>query len=459
MEDCFMKVSIGNMREYTIKNLDRYGITPFRRILSPEIFQAASGKPVRSSTVLIPEVVFWLMATASLAERSMAGAMTAFWSTFKGQLLFFSPHPVTEEAFCIARKKLKVRFFKTIFQSVSQRYQAHFRDSCRWRGFRLLGIDGMKISLPASPKLKKYFPSASNQKGESKSAQGLLVGLVGLWDGICYGFKLTSSKGSEQACARKLIQRFVETGDLLMCDRNFPDYHTLALLLLRGADYLFHLPKRRYGNLKKVATPSGRKDEGYVKILIPEGLAKQCLELPIEMTARILHYQRDGFRPSYLITSLRDTEEYHYEELVELYHERWRQETLHREWKYSLSLANLRSLTVQGIFKEVYVQLTLNNVTRWLMSEGAELVKCRPVDLKFLECKRLIMASAQVMNTMATDLLPYSYRLLISNISEQKILVRPGRSYPRNNDNKPRNKGSGLYVQPAMFSPDERKAI
>ena len=453
------KISIGNMREYTIKNLDKYGITPLRRILSPEIFQAASENPVRSSTILIPEVVFWLMATASLAERSMAGAMTAFWSTFKGPLRFYSPNPVTEEAFCIARKKLKLRFFKTIFQSVNQRYQEHFKDTHRWRGFRLLGIDGMKMSLPAASKLKKYFPSPSNKNGQSKSAQGLLVGLVGLWDGLCYDFKLTSSKGSEQTCARKLIKRLVGIGDLLMCDRNFPDYHTLALLVSRGADYLFHLSSNRFRNLVKIVTPSKRKDQWYVKLVLPKKLAEQFPHLPGEFTVRIIYYQRKGFRPSYLITSLLDTELYHYDELVNLYHERWRQETMHREWKYSLSLDNLRSTTVRGIFKEVTVQLTLNNVVRWLMSEAAESAKCRPVDLKFLECKRLIMSWTQAMSTMATELLPYNYRLLIENISEQKILVRPDRSYPRNNDTKPRNKGNGLYVQPARLPADKRKAI
>jgi hypothetical protein len=453
------KSSIGSMREYTIKNLDMYGITPFRRILSPEMFQEAYRKMVHVSTILIPEVVFWLMATVSLTEKSMAGAIPAFWGIFQGSLPFLPSHPVTEEAFCTARRKLKAGFFKAIFQSVIQRCQEHFGDSFHWKGFRLLGIDGMKMSLPGSSKLKPYFPPASNQNGTSKSAQGLLVGLVGLWNGLCYDFKMTSSKGSEQACARQLIRRSVRAGDLLMCDRNFPDYHTLALLVSRGANFLFHLPGHRYRGLAHMATASGRNDEWYVKLSLPKKLAEQFADLPTEFTARIMRYQRDGFRPSLLITSLLDTEMYRYDELVQIYHERWRQETMHREWKYCLSLAHLRSTTIKGIFKEVYVQLTINNVVRWLMSEGAETAKCRPVDLKFLECKRLIMSRAHAMSTTEAELLPYIYRLLIKDISAQKILVRPNRSYPRKNDNKPRNKGNGLYVQPAKLQEEDRKAI
>ena len=83
------------------------------------------------------------------------------------------------------------------------------------------------------------------------------------------------------------------------------------------------------------------------------------------------------------------------------------------------------------------------------MSEAAQLSDCRPVDLKFLECKRLLMSYVCVMSTAPLELLPNLYRALIQNLSEQKILVRPGRSYQRAYDNKARYKGKGKYVLPA----------
>ena len=448
---------VGKMRKYTLRNLKMFGITPLRQVLSSQLFQTAQQNHMRSSTVLIPEVVFWLMATVSLAQKSMAGSISAFWADLRGTIPFLSPTPITEEAFCVARKKLKLRFFKNIFRLVIRRYQDnHLAERYRWRGFRLLGIDGMKMALPSSPKLKKYFPPTSNQKGDSNIAQGLLVGLVGLWNGICYDFKLVSSKGSEQKCARNLIGRFLGQGDLLMCDRNFPDYHTLALILSRKAEYLFHLASNRFHKLIQIKTPSGRDDEWYIILCLPKKLQEQFPGFPVEFTARVIRYQRKGFRPSLLITSLLDTDIYSYEEIVNLYHQRWRQETMRREWKYSLSMSNFRSTTVQGIFKEVYVQLTINNVLRWLMSEAAELSDCRPVDLKFLECKRLLMSYICVMSTAPLELLPNIYSALIQNLSEQKILVRPGRSYWRKYGNKAHNKGNGKYILPARILEEER---
>ena len=117
-----------------------------------------------------------------------------------------------------------------------------------------------------------------------------------------------------------------------------------------------------FRSLPPKPTGSGSLDEWYITLKLPQRIRRNHPHLPEEVTARVLRYQIPGFRPSLLITSLLETDTYGYASLVSLYHERWRQETMHREWKYSLSMSEFRSHTIRGIFKEVYVQLTLNNV-------------------------------------------------------------------------------------------------
>jgi hypothetical protein len=446
---------IGERHAFALRNLHLFGITPLRSILSPQLFLEAQDRPVGPSTILIPEIVFWLMATVALTRQSMAGAITRFWSTCGTLWGLSSVHPVTEEAFCIARRKLNGRFFRKVFEAVVQRYQRSFPDRYRWKGLRLLGIDGMKITLPASTCLHRFFPPASNQLGPCKRPQGLLVGLVGLFDGLCYDFKLTSSKGSEQKCARRMIGRSLGPGDLLLCDKNFPDYRTLALLTRRGADYLFRLQWKRFDHYRRSPTGSGSSLEWYIRLTLPQRIRRKHPHLPESIPARVLRYQIPGFRPSLLITSLLETQTYDYASLVSLYHERWRQETMHREWKYSLSMSEFRSHSIRGIFKEVYVQLTLNNVLRWLMSESCQGTSWRPVDLKYLECKRLLLSYSNIMAHALVQQLPSIYKHLVAEIGLQKIYLRPGRRYPRRNDNKMRCKGHDYYVPPARILPQE----
>jgi len=428
--------------------LRNHGLTPFRAILTPQLFREAHRAKPAPKTILIPEVVFWLMATAALDGGSMAGCISAFWAPLRAAMPWLPLEAVKEEAFCIARRVLPIRFFLRLFGMVVARFSQQFPQAFRWKGRRLLGIDGMDTDLSRHPHLAKIFPPPQNQHGSRARPQGRLVGLVGLWDGVCYAFRWTSLKVSEQVSARKLLG-FLRVGDLLLCDRNFPDKETFAAILARGADFLFHLPSNRFLKLPRWPVPAGRREEWYVRIPLPAALRQQYPTLGRELQVRILHYQIPGFRPSWLVTSLLDAQEFPYDELVGLYHERWRQETFHREWKHSLELSNLRSHKAAGLLKEVLVQLTINNVVRWIMAEAA--LPLRPVDLKFLEAKRLVLASLPAMAAAPPAVLPVLYRGLVKAIARQRIRVRPGRSYPRQWDARGRPKGHGKMTKPAKL--------
>jgi len=119
--------------------------------------------------------------------------------------------------------------------------------------------------------------------------------------------------------------------------------------------------------------PSNRQEEWHSCIPLDKPRRQQYPHLGSTITVRALQYQIPGFRPSWLITLLLNTATFTYEELVGLYHERWRQETFHREWKHALELSNLRSHSATGLLKDVLVQLTINNVVRWVMAQAAAL--------------------------------------------------------------------------------------
>lgn len=428
--------------------LRSHGLTPFRSILTPQLFQQAFAKTIAPKTILVPEVVFWLMTMAALGAGSMSGSIASFWMPLRAAMPWLPLEAVKEEAFCIARRLLPLRFFMRVFMAVVAGFSCRFHGAYRWRGRRLMGIDGMDMDLPQHPHVKRIFPPSTNQHGAQGRPQARLVGLVGLRDGLCHAFRWTSLAVSEQFSARKLL-RFLRPQDLLMCDRNFPDKATFASVRAKDADFLFHLPSNRFLGLPRTRVPGDRRDQWYVRIPLPATLTKKFPSVGQELQARILRYQIPGFRPSWLITSLLDPMEFPYEELVALYHERWRQETFHREWKHTLELSNLRSHTAGGLLKEVLVQLTLNNVIRWLMAQAAPSL-C-PVNVKFLEAKRLVLASLPAMAVAPTILLPALYQELLEEIGRRRIKARPGRSYPRRWDARARPKGHGKTVVPAKL--------
>lgn len=447
-------MAIGKSETAAAKIFRSHGLAPFFKILTPELFGIDSSHSWPALMVLIPQVVFWLMALVALSDGTMAAAVVSFWSPLRAIYPQLSIEPVTEEAFCTARKVLPVVFFRRLFKALIARFDARFGDSFRWRGFHLLGIDGMGTNLPPCQDLRKIYPPASNQHGRTARPQGRLVGLVNLWTGVCRGFRFVPLTYSEQRCARRLI-RLLGPFDLLLCDRNFPGLEFMLTVLVRGAQFLIRLPGNRFHKLPRQATPSKRLDEWYVTIPLSKALKVAFPQFADGLKLRIIHYQIKGFRPTRLITSLLDTEQFPYDEMVTLYHERWRQETRHREWKHTLQINNLRSKSNPGILKEILVQLTLNNAIRWMMAEATDGSDHRPVDLQFLAAKRLILAQIPAMAIADPGRLTELYRDLLAAIGRKTILVRPGRSYPRKFDKCGRPKGHDKVARPARLASRE----
>ena len=440
---------IGKLRPRTAEILRTHGLTPLRSILTPQVFRQAYPVVPPAKTILTSEIVFWLMVLAAFGAGSMAGCVTLFWASLRAVVPWLPVEAVKEEAFSIARRKLPLRFFLRLFTHIGEAFSRQFDKRFCWKGRRLLGIDGMDVDLPRHPHIQRIYPPASNQHGCLGRPQARLVGLVGLWDGVCYAFGWTSLRVGEQVSARRLM-RNLRADDLLLADRNFSDKATFAAVLAQRADFLFHLPSNRFLKLARKPTPSNRREEWCSCIALDADLQRQYPQVGPTITVRILQYQIPGFRPSWLITSLLDTAAFAYDELVCLYHERWRQETFHREWKHTLELSNLRSHSATGLLKEVLVQLTTNNVIRWVMAQAAAPPLC-PVRLKFLEAKRLILAFVPAMTAAPACLLPELYRELLREIGQRRILVRPGRSYARKWDARGRPKGHGKTAAPAKL--------
>ena len=79
---------------------------------------------------------------------------------------------MTQQAFSKARRKIKGEAFEEALQAT---VQGSYHKTCTWwRGFRVMGIDGSFIKLPASPALKAHF-WALGAEGTSPAALGRTV--------------------------------------------------------------------------------------------------------------------------------------------------------------------------------------------------------------------------------------------------------------------------------------------
>lgn len=225
-------VSIGSPRRTARQLLQQFGLGPFRAILTPHDFAEVATKtgcaPQRRR-VLIPEVVAWLMMYVGLCSCSMTQGLVHAWGLARGACPWLRAQCVTEEAFCLARRRLRLKFWRIIWDTLTMRYQHRFDSTMRWKDrFRLLAVDGSKVDLPRVPALARFFGKPKGSKGEGQFPQGRLVALCSVLTGFCLSFRFTALRFSEHTGLRHLLPK-LQTDDLLLFDRGFFSLHNYPL--------------------------------------------------------------------------------------------------------------------------------------------------------------------------------------------------------------------------------------
>jgi hypothetical protein len=193
-------------------------------------------------------------------------------------------------------------------------------------------------------------------------------------------------------------------------------------------------------------------DDWLVKFRPSAKTRRQHPDLPPVLVCRLVRGEFPGFRPIWLLTSLRDSTHFRRPDLLNLYHRRWQIETIYREWKHGLDIQNLRSQTPVGIAKEMYAQLLLSNLVRWVMSDAAAGTVHTPVQFSFLGALTAVKLAVMRMlrpNVCLSDL----YSDLLAEICRLPIRQRPGRAYPRPGENKVKKRANGTLRLPARLIP------
>jgi hypothetical protein len=375
------------------------------------------------------------------------------------------PTSVSEEAFVQARRKLPWNFWVNLLMWLTDRFeQEHGAKAC-WKQFRLLALDGTCINLQRWTRLAKEFGTVSNGKGpRRRRTQARMVMLQMPLVRIPWRYELTSIHEGEKTVAKRLLTG-LRVNDLLLIDRGFWSYGLFWQIHQQQAFFAI----RQVANVRLERV----KTLGYKDRLVryqPRDPKKKWRGLPPSLQLRVIDYQLKGFRPSAVVTSVTDPRVITRKEWIQmatvddagrvldkpgLYHRRWEIETTFYELKVTQRMeAGLRSRTPEGIRYEVAGHVLLYLLIRWLIVQAA--VKegvDDPLRLSFAEAfeefldmrpQLILYPEAHV----ARVLLPR----LLERIASHRVPLRPGRHYPRPNDNKPKNKGHGQYQQASKLS-------
>jgi hypothetical protein len=370
------------------------------------------------------------------------------------------PTVVSEEAFVKARQRVPLAFWLTLLLVLAERFQSRHASCVRWKGFRLLALDGTTIPLPNWRPLTRYFGTASNGKRRRKTQARMLLLQLPLARIPC-AYELSPLAQSEKTGAIKLLS-LLERKDLVLLDRGFWSYGLFWQVQQQQA--FFGIRLFRTAGLKHLRR-LGPKDR--LVQYAPTDRKWRKAGLPRAITLRVIDYQIPGFRPSAVVTNVTDPTVISCEDWVRLstesnagrcldpglYHRRWEIETSFSELKVIQGMkGGLRSRTPQGIAFEIAGHVLFYLLVRWMIVEAAVKHGHPPLRLSFTHALRELH---DVSEKLITSHLSWVRHVLIprllTRVASHLVPSRPGRHYPRPNDTKPKNKGKGKTQLPSKL--------
>lgn len=302
----------------------------------------------------------------------------------------------------------------------------------RWRGHRMIGLDGSCFSMSDEPKLVKHFGRWNSKCGVSRFPNGRLVVAFNLQTLITIGHRAGSCRKGENELCRELIKD-LEAQDVAVFDRLYAGAHLYVDYQRAGIEFIGRVHASLKVERLKVIEVLGSGD---VVVELPIGFPyrRQDPSLPRKIHVRMIQTRAkiDGEREDFWIaTSLLDPVKYPKQEVIAWQKKRWKIETLIEEMKVWLGADVLRSKSAEGIYKELYARIIGLNLIHWLILKAAQKHNKEVERLSVSAALRLAASYSLKMSTAPAWQLPLLYDQLLERTATSRVPYRPNRVEPR----------------------------
>jgi hypothetical protein len=332
-----------------------------------------------------------------------------------------------------ARDRLGPQPLAWLFRETADAWAMASANAQRWRGLAVFGVDGTTLRVPDTPANDADFGRPGTSRGQAAAGypQLRLVALMVLRSHLLAAVAFGPYGDSELALAESLWRQLPDRA-LTIVDREFCTYEIFHRLAdpARGRHWLSRAKKTLSWEVVERLGPG----DALVELRPSRQTRAAHPALPEVWRVRAVRYQRRGFRPQTLLTSLLDPVAYPAAEIVALYHERWELElgfdevkthTLEREE------ALLRSKAPARVAQELWGLALGYNLVRLAMARVAHEAHVAPTRISFRHALNFIRVFWLTGWLASPGVLP---RRLAALQHELKLLILPERRprrYPR----------------------------
>ena len=406
-----------------------------RRILPDKAIKDAcdaSGYQYRERIITPIVTVLHMILAAIWPEESFAASWQVLWTSFSSVYSDYAGESPSLGSVAKARYRLTLEMWKKLFEWLSIQTQNLSESLDKWKGHRVVLLDGSCVSMPGNYELIREFGRPSGYHGKCRYPLARLVTLCLANTMTVLDYALGRYDDDENFLARPLLEK-LRKGDLLLADRHFAAAHFYWFYQSIGLEFLTKAhQKLKISRIKRIESYGQNDFLGWLNI--NKKYRQNNPDLPERIKVRFIRFvcsDRGQRKSIWFATSLIDNKLYPAREIALLYGRRWRIETLFRDVKINLSAGVLRSMSTPAIRKEVASRLIAVNIVRMIMLEAAIEKGVDPIRLSFVYAIRSILSFSPALACEPIYKLPQIYKAMLEEIGTFLIPERPGRNEPR----------------------------
>lgn len=382
--------------------------------------------------------LFTIIFISNFIRKSLSLEIENFVSYLQSQCAQSNAVSFTKSAFVQCRKKINPDAFRYLSSVVVEEFYTDNEAGVkRWNGYRVLAVDGSRLTLPRTQELKDIYgeTKSQNTNGVIQARVSVLYDVLNhiVLDGILSTLSIGEGNLAKQHLA------IAREKDLIIYDRGYPSFDLIYNHTKQNVDYLIRA-KTDFSNITKAFAASGKSSQ---TVDISPGQHKGYSDKPYNKEAtikvRLIRVELPSGQIEILITSLLDSKKYRQKIFKELYFKRWGVETYYDELKNKLKVEHFSGYSHQTVLQDFYAALFISNIQTVIINDLDDEVEQASLNRKY---------QYKVNNNMSYGLMKDKIiSLLFSNpnaeqvdkelkalILKNLVPIRPNRTNDRHHD-------------------------
>lgn len=417
------------------EQLEQVTLNAVRNVMTDELIEQSCeeiGYHFRHRKITPVVSVLHMIMSALWPEASFNACWQALWDHFISWFPDLKGHCPSRGRVAEARNRLPLALWQRLFEKLSRHAQALAKNHDTWKGHRVVLADGTCVSMSDTPPLRQTFGVNTGYHGPGRYPLARLVTLCLGGSRTIIDYALGGYRTGESALICPILKS-LRQGDLLLADRHFAAAHFYVYYQSLGLEFLTRAHQRlKIYRIKRHLNYAANDFVG--RLNINKLYRRRDPSLPASLDVRFIKASlriRGRQEAVWFVTSLLDAALYPAREIIALYAQRWRIETLFREVKATLSADVLRSQSPDGIRKEILARLVALNVVRSIILEASAVTGVDPLRISFVHTVRAILSFSPALARAPLFMLPKIYQAMLTEIASHVVPLRPGRQEPR----------------------------